>query len=313
MRVCEDCKRLDSLIAGGPAAAPTAAQLAASNKQPALLQTMVSAQDALQQESTPYDGDQQPSQSTSSDTGAALRLEGGTHDAAAAGDGGALGNSPPSFPSAAGQQQSSSTAAAAAAAQHEFGLRSGSGGGGGLGLFDDAARLAPPFGPAFNLPSSPAAVAILRSLAEAGERHLVEVVCRCAAAYISEPSRTSHIAAVESSSSAAGDGLSPLTRLGPNQVCWAGALLRLVRRSVALVDPNIRRGDRADVRCYVQVKAIPQQTPDAEALSLTVGDCEVVEGGVVFRQCLPHKGMREDVANPKILLLDGEFRPMSLC
>jgi 1-phosphatidylinositol-3-phosphate 5-kinase len=37
---------------------------------------------------------------------------------------------------------------------------------------------------------------------------------------------------------------------------------------------------------------------------VTLGDCDVVDGGVVFRQCLPHKGMRCDIARPQVLLLD---------
>jgi hypothetical protein len=84
---------------------------------------------------------------------------------------------------------------------------------------------------------------------------------------------------------------------------WANAILKLVRLSCASVDPNVRMGDRSDLRVYLKVKAVPLPMVEPEN-GCRVGACDIISG-VMFRRSLPHKGMRHDIVRPRIMLLNG--------
>ena len=340
VRVCGDCRRIDATQSGGGAAAATEvkAPVAAAS---AALGAADGGEDRAAASSTARRG--------AADAGGGAR--GGVDAAGVQAEGGG-----------GGARSGGGNGVARAGLDWE--LRAGAGG--GLGLFDDRSRLLPPSGAPFNLPASAPAAALLRGLAAAAEQHLVDAVLACCIAYISEggapPPGPVGPRAVQPEEPPPGARAArpeepppgAPAALGRNRSAWAAAILRLTRRAVALVEPNIRRGDRSDVRCYVQVrgegrgglgggrpaisglvhepcaieggrqtreraslipparaplsqvKAIPSLPSDPAGPDgdLTLGPCSVIDGGVVFRQCLPHKAMREDVASPKVLLLE---------
>lgn len=168
--------------------------------------------------------------------------------------------------------------------------------GGGLGVLDDRRRLGRPKGALFNLPSHERAEAVFRSLCNVADAHLAWVVK--AAVEASFPSR-------EAPSSAA----SGLRTLRVEQ--WANTITKLARKAVSAVDPNVRAGDRADVRVYIKIKAIPSsfeseggRNEPPGTMPLRVGTCEVING-VFFRRSLAHKQMRQDIPYPRVMLLNG--------
>jgi hypothetical protein len=238
----------------------------------------------------------------------------------------------------------------------------GVGGGGdaehrlGIGILDRRGRLSPPSGQAFNLPATPEAELLFRSLAAVAEEHLAWVIRRAVAAYIPE---ARHASSAQGAGAGSGTGGHPSSAavaaahaaksgrawqvlraaaasphtpassvaLGPRQSAWAETLTRLSRRAAATLDPNLRGGDRADVRMYLKVKAVPDPAPSAPAAPASAvgsggggaspscrppGQCELVSG-FMFRRNLPHKGMRTDIAAPRVLLLDGEWRGGVAC
>jgi hypothetical protein len=85
---------------------------------------------------------------------------------------------------------------------------------------------------------------------------------------------------------------------------WESVIIDLIRSVVDNVDPNVRGGDRLDIRPYVKIKTIPGGT---------IGQSEYVEG-VVFRKNVAHKKMGLAKQNPKILILSGgiEFHRQDL-
>jgi hypothetical protein len=87
---------------------------------------------------------------------------------------------------------------------------------------------------------------------------------------------------------------------------WTNAILKLARRCAASVDPNVRAGDRSDVRVYIKVKAIPLLAAST-ANDCRVGTCDIINGAM-FQRSLPHKGMRHDITNPRVMLLNGMFQ-----
>jgi hypothetical protein len=141
--------------------------------------------------------------------------------------------------------------------------------------------------------------------------------------------------------------------LSKDQQEWADMILKLARRAVTALDPNIAQGDRADARVYIKIKKIPDPSlsllpnlsaqqflsPESQASSNVrentgqsatpatpgvfpraslsfatpkasiqssvsrVGACQLV-AGVVFRRNLSHKGMRTEINDPRVLLLD---------
>ncbi len=134
------------------------------------------------------------------------------------------------------------------------------GGGGGLSVFDDRARLAQPVGPLFNLPATSQAELLLRALCAAADAHLDWLVRRAVGLYIPEgPAQPGAPRVPVSSISLGAAASAPEGQLtiGTAQAEWAAVILRLARRAVAMVDPNIRAGDRAAVRMYVKIKAVP--------------------------------------------------------
>ena len=189
----------------------------------------------------------------------------------------------------------------AARAAKEFDLAPG---GGGLGVLDDRRRLARPRAALFNLPTHPRAADVFKGLCEVGDAHLSWIVRRAVEA--SFPARASALSAAGApgdAASAEGDRESRVSQ-------WTHAITSLARRAVAAVDPNIRAGDRADVRVYIKVKAVPSVGEGGGAGGgasgpLRVGTCEIFSG-VSFRRSLAHKQMRQDVQYPRIMLLNGE-------
>lgn len=185
-------------------------------------------------------------------------------------------------------------AAPAVRAAKEFDLVAS---GGGLGVLDDRRRLARPRAPLFNLPESGRAEAVFRGLCYVADAHLAWVVRRAVEASFSAPA-------------AVADPELQARRTSQ----WSNALLTLARRAVAGVDPNVRAGDRADVRVYIKVKAVPSLLDEGGpvagaggAAQLRVGTCEVING-VAFRRSLAHKQMRQDIPFPRVMLLNGGGR-----
>jgi hypothetical protein len=193
-----------------------------------------------------------------------------------------------------------------------LGLPAAGGGGGGraggsapvcgLGLFDDRGRLRPPSAPFFNRPSTAVSEGALHSIASVADSHLEWVVRR--GVHLLFP----HLAAPASSPHCLSQG----------QEEWVQVLLGLARRCSTALDPNIRAGDRADVRALLKVKVLPLGTPmlssatlpalsPSPQLGVRVGPPEVISG-VVFRGGLPNKGMRDALAAPRVLLLDDGLR-----
>ena len=207
----------------------------------------------------------------------------------------------------------------------------------GIGIFDKRVRLKPPVAQQFNRPCTPASEVAFRGLAALAEAHLSWVVRRCVDAYIVDviPGTTSSAAPPPSSALAA---VESTLAFGPRRAVWADVITKLARRAAASVDPNIRAGERSDVRLFVKVKAVPvvsdavfggikgsaavaessssissggflppeafKSSPDSAATASSADSCEFIDG-VMFRRNLPHKGMRTDIAQPRVVLLDG--------
>ncbi|EFW99517.1 1-phosphatidylinositol-3-phosphate 5-kinase [Grosmannia clavigera kw1407] len=79
----------------------------------------------------------------------------------------------------------------------------------------------------------------------------------------------------------------------PNPLAWEKALIPILRRCAAEVDPNTREGDRMDIRHYVKLKKIPGGKPS---------DSSYVSG-VIFTKNLALKSMPRRIANPRILIV----------
>lgn len=220
---------------------------------------------------------------------------------------------------------------------------------GGIGVFDDKVRLSAPETPLFNRPAHAASEDILRSIAGAADEHLRRTVCRLVTLLFPDLAAPDSSAnAIQQASLASTDAQSslpdPSASLSVAQHSWANALLRLARRSVAAIDPNIPAGNRPDARLYIKIKSIPDfvgtdanESVDTENgmaecdddspssvstptkgssttasssgphASSRVGACEIV-AGVVFRRNVPHTGMRTDVVDPRIVLLDDALQ-----
>ena len=225
VRVCEDCRRLDAVQSGGGGGGGGGGGSGggATGSLPAAAAGLAAG----------GEGGNTGERAGGGGSGGARRATGGEASSASGGGGG--------IEAAAGGARCGGA---------EWELRAGLAGGGGLGLFDERERLSPPVGAPFNLPAHRAAAEALRGLAAAAEAHLVAAVEAAVRATISEPGAAALAAASDPGAAARAATSEPL---GPNRAAWAAAILRLVRRACALVDPNIRRGDRADLRCYVQV------------------------------------------------------------
>jgi len=75
---------------------------------------------------------------------------------------------------------------------------------------------------------------------------------------------------------------------------WADMLLSVSRKISQTVRPDIRiDGDDMDIRQYVIIKTIPGGTP---------ADTAIVNG-LVCTKCVAHRKMRQEIVNPRILLL----------
>jgi hypothetical protein len=246
-------------------------------------------------------------------------------------------------------------------------------GGGGIGVGDDRQRLQRPTQPLFSVPATPNAEKLLHSLARIGDAHLRNTVERAIAYYFPELSMesTSFPTRQSPGQGVAWNTSTPLKSqidsdaifsrgLSKDQQAWADMILKLARRAITALDPNIALGDRADARVYIKIKKIPDpvllpnlsshqfQSPENQASmqvsenknhyqnndqgnfkspatpvsafppgssslktpsvsshsSITrIGACQLV-AGVVFRRNLSHKGMRSEIKDPRVLLLD---------
>ena len=76
---------------------------------------------------------------------------------------------------------------------------------------------------------------------------------------------------------------------------WINELMTLATKSVALVEPNVKRGDSLDIRPYVKIKVIPGGSYD---------DCAYLSG-ILFRKTVSHKQMAREINRPRIMLLSG--------
>lgn len=77
---------------------------------------------------------------------------------------------------------------------------------------------------------------------------------------------------------------------------WSNILLPLIHDIVTLTRPDKNHDARdLDIRHYVQIKKLPGGLKK---------DTRVIEG-IVFTKNVAHKGMSQDIENPKILLLQG--------
>ena len=162
-----------------------------------------------------------------------------------------------------------------------------------MGAFDDRTRLAPASSALFNRPAHPGSEALFRTLADNADAHLGWVVRRAVATYLRGEGDVPPLSGTSFPAPPL-PGSVPLSAVGEE---WAATLLRLARRATAVVDPNVRAGDRLDIRWYVQVKAIPEQLMTGSPPT-RVGGCELVNG-VMFRKSLPHKAMRTEILPPR--------------
>lgn len=90
---------------------------------------------------------------------------------------------------------------------------------------------------------------------------------------------------------------------------WGNIIVSLINSVVTSVDPDVRAGDKLDIRPFVKLKSIPGGS---------ISESTYVEG-VVFRKNVAHKKMVYNKDNPKILILAGgiefhrqDFRMSSL-
>ena len=238
-------------------------------------------------------------------------------------------------------------------------------GGGGIGVGDDRHRLQRPTQPFFSVPATPQAEKLLHALARIGDAHMRNTVERAVAYYFPELSMESMPLSSgqspcqglwntsPSKSKANSADIVASGGLSKDQQEWADMILKLARRAVTALDPNIAQGDRADARVYIKIKKIPDPSlsllpnisaqqflsPESQASSNVrentgqsatpatpgvfpraslsfatpkasiqssvsrVGACQLV-AGVVFRRNLSHKGMRTEINDPRVLLLD---------
>jgi hypothetical protein len=88
------------------------------------------------------------------------------------------------------------------------------------------------------------------------------------------------------------DSLLIRSQLDP--VKWRKTVLELAQRACESVRPQVRFGDKADIRSYVKVKKIGGGRVD---------ECMFFEGGVVCRKSLASKRMPHVLKQPKILML----------
>ena len=144
--------------------------------------------------------------------------------------------------------------------------------GGGIGIADDRARLVEPLTPLFSKAASPAGILAFLSLVGFADAALSASVRRNAERLFPPSSRN----------------------------VWTDAVLRLARRSVIAVDPNVRAGDLIDIRAYVRIKVLPSD------VATPGGECEIVPG-IVFKHRLPNKSMRSTIADPRVLLVDDSL------
>jgi uncharacterized membrane protein YgcG len=174
-------------------------------------------------------------------------------------------------------------------------------------------RLAPPAAPLFPGVPSPAALAALRVSAALADAHLLAVIRRAVARALPGAAEEDEGRCAEGEGAAAAEEEVRAAAVA----AWSAEIVRLARRAAAAVDPNIRAGDRADIRQYVHVKVMAGEwegTPEGAAASANgaaagarVGRCEILPG-VVTRRTLPHKAMRTSIRTPRILLLDDSVR-----
>lgn len=151
-----------------------------------------------------------------------------------------------------------------------------SGGGGGLAFFDDRTRLLAPGGSLFSAPATQDAEQALLSLALYGDAALRMAVKNDVDEFMGELDEA-------------------------HRSEWAAQIVKLARRVAIAVDPNVKAGDRIDLGSYVKIKGL--RGAQEKGGASRVGACDIVPG-VVFRHRLPHKGMRSDIAAPRVLVID---------
>jgi chaperonin GroEL (HSP60 family) len=83
---------------------------------------------------------------------------------------------------------------------------------------------------------------------------------------------------------------------------WEKMIVSLIKNVVTSVDPDVRAGDKLDIRPFVKIKSIPGGA---------ISESAYIEG-VVFRKNVAHKKMVYNKENPKLLILSGgiEFHRM---
>lgn len=79
----------------------------------------------------------------------------------------------------------------------------------------------------------------------------------------------------------------------PNVPAWEKALVPILLKCTASVDPDVERGDSIDIRHYVKLKKIPGGRP---------GDTSYVSG-VIFTKKLALKSMPRRLANPRVVIV----------